>query len=514
MPVDRQTFDAIRQRVIDTAPPGLSREQFDALLDSEVGKVDAKPAPVEEQDQNTVGTLLKHFWDGTGGAALGMGQLLPFPKEWGGAGWDAPLKALKSHTAAAERVRAEAADAFTRGDYATGIRKSADWLASAITMGGSVAMDRASDEAQQGKYAAALGDTTALAATMVAPEAAAAVRTSAPARAVADAAQSAAERRVVKTIAPTIGPNKTRFANQAAKGAPQVVEDIVREGAPMSREGLHDMMRGKLSEAEEALDAAAAQRDPSQRINTQPIAAALRQKRAALTADMPGRATVEPGPNAARIKQIDQALNELRQLGPQANYQSLLTIRRAYDGPAKAVYSPAVTADYMTAQGSKLGAADVTGVLRDSLAGMDPTTAAANAQYSIYRSINDVLDATAEVERARPTVGRSIMASGVGAMAGEAAGAMFGQQGMGATVGAVLGPLVERGMNTRVAPALRMIVTKQLGQLAEAIRSGNPTAVETSLKVLRPMVFSLSGERGIPTPAVAGAVGTSGREQR
>lgn len=44
MPVDRATFDAVRQRVIQTAPSGLSKQQFDALLDQELAKVEQPPA--------------------------------------------------------------------------------------------------------------------------------------------------------------------------------------------------------------------------------------------------------------------------------------------------------------------------------------------------------------------------------------------------------------------------------------------------------------------------------------
>jgi hypothetical protein len=40
MPVDKKTFDAVRQRVIETAPDGLSKVQFDNLLDAELAKID------------------------------------------------------------------------------------------------------------------------------------------------------------------------------------------------------------------------------------------------------------------------------------------------------------------------------------------------------------------------------------------------------------------------------------------------------------------------------------------
>ena len=49
MPVDRQTFETVRQRVIETAPAGLSREQFDALLDQELAKMEPAQPTVQPQ---------------------------------------------------------------------------------------------------------------------------------------------------------------------------------------------------------------------------------------------------------------------------------------------------------------------------------------------------------------------------------------------------------------------------------------------------------------------------------
>jgi hypothetical protein len=43
VPLDRATFDAVSRRVIDTAPDGLSREQLDAMLDSELVKAIVRP---------------------------------------------------------------------------------------------------------------------------------------------------------------------------------------------------------------------------------------------------------------------------------------------------------------------------------------------------------------------------------------------------------------------------------------------------------------------------------------
>jgi hypothetical protein len=185
---------------------------------------------------------------------------------------------------------------------------------------------------------------------------------------------------------------------------------------------------------------------------------------------------VVPGPNAARVAVIDQAISELRQLGPVTRYEPIRRIRQAYDGPAKAVYNPSMTADYLKAQGSKLGAADVTGALRDHLAQWDPQTAAANAEYSVYRSANDVLQATAETERTRPRVGRAIIARLTGTILGQqAAGAG------GAVAGYIGGPLVDSALASGFTTKLK--TARLMTKLADAIRGGDMDRV-TGLSTL------------------------------
>ena len=204
---------------------------------------------------------------------------------------------------------------------------------------------------------------------------------------------------------------------------------------------------------------------------------------------------VVPSPNAAHVAVIDQAISELKQLGPVARYDPIRTMRQAYDGPAKAVYSPSMTADYMKAQGGKLGAADVTGVLRESLAKWDPPTAAANAQYSLWRKADDVLQATVEVERTRPRVGRQIMGRLTGTvLGGQAAGAP------GAVAGYVFGPVVDTaaaaGATTQLATA------RMLGRLAEAVRKGDVQNVTRISSLLKRMGTTAAAQVGrVTTPS-------------
>jgi hypothetical protein len=204
---------------------------------------------------------------------------------------------------------------------------------------------------------------------------------------------------------------------------------------------------------------------------------------------------VVPGPNQPRVAQIDQAITELKQLGPVARYDDLRTLRQAYDGPAKAVYNPSLTQDFMKAQGGKLGAADVTGVLRDHLAKMDPQTAAANTQYSLYRTANDVLDAAAETEKARPTVGRRMMARLGGTLAGAEVGGA-----PGAVAGAFLGPLLEAVTNSGLTTQLKTAAA--MTRLANALRAGDEgTALSATmqLKQLAAQAATLTGNATSPS---------------
>lgn len=296
--------------------------------------------------------------------------------------------------------------------------------------------------------------------------------------------ETGAASRVADVMAPKVGANKTRFGNRAESVAPALTKDLATDGAPLTREGLHDQVRAKLAEAETGLDAAAAARNPKEVIHTAPVVRGLRAQRATLEAQthrigpFKAGADVVPGPNAGRVAEIDRAIGEVEALGPVANYEALRRIRQAYDGPAKAVYSPSMTADYLKAQGSKLGAADVTGVIREQLAKMDPATAEANGTYSLYRTANDVLEATREVERTRPRVGRQIMARLTGVVfGGQQAGAA------GAAAGYLGGPLLDSALSSGFTTKLK---TAQIMQrMATAIRDGDVARVNSLTTVLQ-----------------------------
>ena len=436
----------------------------------------------------------------------------------------------------------KAAEDYERGRYSEMIGHAA---AGAIPLIGPAAAE-AGEQVGSGDVAGGLGKATGLLAPVVGakPALKGAKKLASPAlrETVAGALESGAQSRVADVISPKVGPNKTRFGNQAERVAPQLARDLATDGAPITREGYHAQVGQRLSQAEQGLDAATDARLSARSFETKPLIDALLEKRRQLTseavvadrpvpeyrgraarvardsefhvrpdapfadsglsgADVPppargyrtpqeGRFTTEPqragvpigqdvvpGPNAARVAVIDQAIRELQQLGPVTRYEPIRRIRQAYDGPAKTVYSPSMTADYLKAQGGKLGAADVTGTLREALAQWDPETAAANADYSLYRTADDVMQAAAETERTRPRVGRQIMA--------RLTGVLFGQQAAGvpgAVAGYVGGPLVDSALAS--GATTKLMTARTMQRLADAIRAGDAATANSLITQL------------------------------
>lgn len=329
--------------------------------------------------------------------------------------------------------------------------------------------------------------------------------------AVANLADRASVNRMVDVAAPKVGPNKLRLNNQIAKVAPQLAREA--DLSALSRQGLQAKVGAKLADATAALDEASDSRLNARTFPTQPIIDDLLQKRAALTSqavegslptpamDEGGRPVAQPlgrdtvpAPNRARVAQIDQAISEVKQLGPVARYEPLRRIREAYDQPAKATYSPAVTADYLAKRGESLGAADVTSALRDNLAQMDPVTAKANADYSLYKTANDVLRAAEETERARPRVLRGIVARTGGAMVGAESGGVIG-----AGAGVLLGATVERA--AELAPTMKIVVARKLANVADLLRAGKAAEAQTALKIISrglPKASAVARETAVP----------------
>jgi hypothetical protein len=508
----------------------------------------ATPPPDEPPHASAVGRALSGFWEQVNPVTLIKGTLAAAAH---------PIDTAESALQQQGALYYKAKDAFKQGEYAEGARHAIDYLLPLIGPALDAQGDKAQAGDVAGAVGGTVGLATALAAPDAASGAVAALKNTAVGREVADAAEAGANRRMVETIAPKVGQNKARFGKMASDVAPTLAADAdlgaVSRSALAAKVGdklaaaeaaldaAHDAQNpGRAIPTKPILDALkakraelAAQPVEGSRVTpqlvgiggapvthvtmddaaelpvthvyrnndlTQPIPAdqAVRDASGKIRVlDKQGRPIgqeVVPGPNRARVAQIDQAISEIQRLGPVARYEALRRIRQAYDGPAKAVYAPSVTADFLAKQGEKLGAADVTGTLRDALATAEPGTAAANANYSLWRKANDVLQATEEVERTRPRVGRKIALSMAGSMWGEAIGGL-----KGAALGAVLGPIVDGAMASGVTT--KIATARALTQLSKAIRAGDAAGIKAALtrvRVYGTLMQRVSGAQSSP----------------
>lgn len=310
--------------------------------------------------------------------------------------------------------------------------------------------------------------------------------------AVAEMADRASTNRIVDVAAPKVGPKKVALTNQLADVAPKIAraDDL----SALSREGLAVKVASKLEDARAALDDATDARLASQQVQTNPILAKLDEQIATLTAQpvqgsrpipsttaagpqaRPIGQAVEPAPMAGQIDTLRQIRSEVAQLGPVAPYEAIRRIRAAWDNVAKSKFLSSTAEDAVKSQGAATGAVKGTGALRDGLAAADPGTAAANANFSLYKTANDVLQATIESDRARPRVLRGVLSRAGGAMAGAEAGGVAG-----AGMGALLGAFVERA--TDLAPTLKIVMARKLASIADLLRT-DPAAAQTALRTL------------------------------
>lgn len=511
-------FDAIKAKVLAAAPDGLDEQSFNRWagprMAAAIAEAENTPPPVE-------GSAVGRF---VGGAAemlnpvpivKALWNAAPIPQALGGSGVvEGPTQFLTNVGAQSVEQGRQAIQAAQEGRISEAIGHGFG----TIPLIGPAAV-HAGERIAKGDIAGGAGEAVGLLApvgvlegTKAVGKASGLIAPSTREIVAARLAKIGAEK-VTDVMVPKVGANKPRLGNLAQKVAPELAQDLVKEGAPFSREGFHAQVGAKLADAEQALDAASDARLNARTFPTQPIIQDLMAKRRALMAEpveasKPVRSVTErtsaivdeqgkpitvqeqraeslgkavtPAPHADRVAAIDKAIGEIKALGPVARYDPLRTIRQAWDGPAKLKYNPSMTQDFLKNQGYANGAADVTGVLRDSLAKFDPETAKANAQYSLYRKADDVLTATAEIERVRPKVGRQIMARWLGFTTGGVSAGL-----PGAVVGGILGPVLDTALSGGLTMQLQ--VARTLTKLSNAIQRGDLGAVTSATYELKKM---------------------------
>lgn len=507
--LSEQEWDTIKDRVLASAPKGMDETAYQRwigpAMSAAIGEAENSPAPF---DSGASMRALKGLWQNTGGAALSTAEALVNP--------DARNRMAMQMGLDMSDQASQARTAPTRSE------RIGHGVAAALP-GIGPASAHAGDTIASGDWAGGIGQSVGLLAPPAMMEALTKLRgaTTGPSgTALADRLESGATNRLAQEMGPKVGPNKVRLTNSLAKVSP----DLLRESGlnAFTKEGFATKVAGKLDDAIAAMDDAADNRLASQQVKTASILSAIDAEIAQKTAqpvegsqfprspNPPGAPTkgqqvsgitgeirpgdvatttpigqaVEPAPSASQIATLRKIRGEVAQLGSVAPYEAIRRIRSAWDQVARVKFMPATAQDALSSQGAAQGAVRGTAALREGLSQADPASAAAYRQYSIFKSANDVLTAAQEAERARPTVGRGLMRTGSGTVAGAvSAGAP------GAAVGAIVGYVLDRASS--YAPTMQVFIARQMQGIADALRRGDTQAAQTqavSLKASLPTV--------------------------
>lgn len=382
-----------------------------------------------------------------------------------------PLNTLRNMGQASEDVFNQAKRAYEAGDYGSAAIKS---FFGALPMVGPD-FNQMGDAMREGRTAEALGDATGLGLSLTAPQA---VKALAPSvTRVANAADRSAANKTTDVMVPKLGPNKRKFGEMASAVAPRVT----RETSAVTRGGLIEQVGTKLEDASSALDAAYDSVPNTRQYSTQAIKDGIRTQIKHLSVAGSG-GSVEPATRAARLSSLKKALEEVVALGKTTNLENLRKLKASWGEGGKAIYTPDIVTDAFNVRAAGHGWADANAVVGDFLGAQHPELKALNADVSLWIKASDVLEAAESIERVRPTVGRSIMARGLGAATG-AAGAGI----PGAITGAVVGPLVERAI-ANASPAMKITLARQMAHLADALRKGNQAKAQSLFGVIQKMV--------------------------
>jgi len=377
-----------------------------------------------------------------------------------------PIETGKGLLTAQDVPRQEALTSFQQGDYVTGTRKLIDWMIPIL----GPRLDEAADYLQQGQIARGLGATTDVGVAMATPQIVRGVTARLPTRAgMAAGVERAAEQAIVDVIAPKVGPEKIRFGVQAAR----VAGDVARRTTARTVGGLLDEAGERAAASYQALDQAYAA--IPQPMPTQPILAAIDAAINQLTVRGAGGAAVHPELRAPRLAALRQARAEVVRLGPQASPAQLRQLRIAWDEGAEAVFTPRTADNFRAVRQEGHGWADARTALNDTIVGRHRELAPLNADATLWTTLRDVLQATEEIERVRPRVGRSLMARGLGAATGAAAGGP-----LAAGFGAIIAPTIESAM-AGATPTAKLLLARQLMRFADALHGGQPGAVRQAI---------------------------------
>jgi hypothetical protein len=310
--------------------------------------------------------------------------------------------------------------------------------------------------------------TTAAIGGAVVPIAGSMVRSAAP------ALRAAAQKKVVQAL----GPTKERFKAMAERIAP----GILRRGLRGSREQLQAQAAEIAETAGQQVDDAIRQYG-ARATGTQPILDALeRAKDAFRTVTQAGKVVVYEPRSVAQLEGLQRIISDL---GPRATVAQLVAIRQGWDKVVAqaggfAHRAPGSIGVPLKDQSEAWAKREATAAIRKLLNTEVPELGAINAEYSFWKSLDDVLTMTLQRTQAQ---GPGLIRQTAEA-AGQVGGAVvFAPSGPASAVGGafVFGKMAKMAQQVFTSPRWRFATAKMKDRLAAAIESGNVSRIAMAL---------------------------------
>ena len=470
MPVDRATFEQVRKRVIETAPAGLSREQFDQLLDSELAKLEQQQpvAPATQAPPSRLARAASTVADVGIGAAKGavntvsglgdLARLIP-----GVSALDRIMEPIQVDVTPKNAAQHVGFSGEQIGEFFMPVVGSGGKVAQAVKSAGLTM-------AQTGSPTAA-GVSGAVTAVMPGGRAV---------RRAADLLSESAE----KSMAQALGPTKEVMKTEAAKLAPQMLARGVRG----TRSAMLDQAREKVAQVGAAIgDEYRAAAAAGKTIDGIELSGTLALAKDAFVVETKhGARTPIPGTERI-IKRLNNLIEFVDDLGPEipADKAAKITTMWQRIVSKSGLYGPKAGAS-ATDQANAWAFREAAESFRTLLNRASPTLDELNAEYAFWKSLRNVLKETER--RTQPQGGglSTTITAATGAGAGFASGDSMTDRVQNAVIGGMLG---RQALTLLQSPWWRTSAAGPFKQaLADALASGSaPNIVGAISKATRAM---------------------------
>lgn len=437
-------FNAIRDRVLDTLPPDLDEAGFNrlapTLLEQAVSEAEYSPAPVE-------GGAIGRF---IGGAAE---MLNPVTMAKGL--YTAVTNPIDTIGAIAGQQFGQGKQAITAAREGRPVEALGHGAAALLPVVGPMAA-RAGEKIAAGDVAGGVGQ----AAGMLAPFGVSAAVRARAARQPQRAAELTreAQQQVAQRV---LAPGNPAFRGRAQTIAPEMLQRRLSGDRTQLSLAAEEGMADAAAKLDDAIQSAGGVKAP---VPVQEILSGLRSRIADLK-DSTGKPLSDAA--AKRIRALEQRQHQVQALGGRKGVVTFEDLRKIRDEN----YRLADEARGYQRQGNPAmadegwAAREAGGVIRQTFARRSPASAAANADYTFWKTLHDVLD---------PAIGRP---KATGAPTGVTGGARTS----GAVAGALIGPKAAFVMSTVVpwlkdrlaSPGWALADANAKMRLADAIKRGD-----------------------------------------